>query len=128
MLDRLAFDACDRDASLAAVTRASELAMALADAGRPSEIAAAVGGAGAELVALAGATGQGRAAAVEWLEQLRYVRLEIDGDDLLAAGVPEGPAIGRGLKAALEAKLDGAAEGRDAELRTAREAAGGRRD
>ena len=41
----------------------------------------------------------------------RGVRLEISGDDLLAAGVPEGPAIGRGLAAALRAKLDGEADG-----------------
>ena len=54
-------------------------------------------GAGPELVALAGALGPERAAR-EWLERLRHVRLEIDGDDLLAAGVPEGPAVGRGLR------------------------------
>jgi tRNA nucleotidyltransferase (CCA-adding enzyme) len=48
--------------------------------------------------------------------------LEIDGRDLLAAGVPEGPAIGRGLRGALAAKLDGCAEGREAELAAALEA------
>jgi hypothetical protein len=30
--------------------------------------------------------------------------------------VPEGPAIGRGLQAALDAKLDGEISGREAEL------------
>ncbi|MGI8633728.1 MAG: hypothetical protein ACR2NA_14445 [Solirubrobacterales bacterium] len=60
----------------------------------------------------------------EWAERWRLVSLEIDGDDLLRAGVPEGPAIGRGLQAALEAKLDGSVQGREAELRTALEAAG----
>ena len=44
------------------------------------------------------------------------MRLEIDGDDLMAAGVPQGPAIGRGLGAALAAKLDGQVSGREAEL------------
>jgi hypothetical protein len=54
---------------------------------------------------------------------LRLVRLEIDGGDLLEAGVPEGPAIGRGLGAALRAKLDGEASGRPDELRVALHAA-----
>ena len=35
------------------------------------------------------------------------VGLEIDGEDLLAAGIPEGPAIGRGLRRRWTAKLDG---------------------
>jgi choline dehydrogenase len=45
-------------------------------------------------------------------------------DDLLAAGVPEGPAVGRGLEAALAAKLDGEAADREAELAVALRAAG----
>jgi hypothetical protein len=48
--------------------------------------------------------------------------LEIRGDDLVAAGVPEGPAIGRGLEAALRRKLDGEIAGRDEELEAALEA------
>jgi hypothetical protein len=47
------------------------------------------------------------------------VTLEIDGSDLLAAGVRQGPAVGRGLEAALAAKLDGRTHDRDAELREA---------
>jgi tRNA nucleotidyltransferase (CCA-adding enzyme) len=43
----------------------------------------------------------------------------IDGDDLIAAGVPAGPAIGRGLEAVLRAKLDGEVRGRDEELAVA---------
>ncbi len=35
------------------------------------------------------------------------MRLRIDGRDLLAAGVPEGPEIGRRLEAALRLRLDG---------------------
>ena len=42
-----------------------------------------------------------RAMGADWLEQYltiwRDVALEIDGSDLIAAGVPEGPAVGRGL-------------------------------
>jgi tRNA nucleotidyltransferase (CCA-adding enzyme) len=52
------------------------------------------------------------------------VRLDITGDDLLAAGIPPGPAIGRGLRAAWLAKLDGRAGGREAEVRVALEVAG----
>ena len=68
-----------------------------------------------------------RAMGAEWLdryvEDWRRVRLEIDGGDLLAAGVPEGPAVGRGLDAALRAKLDGELSGREAELGAALDAA-----
>lgn len=65
----------------------------------------------------------------EWLDEYvakwRSVALEIDGEDLIAAGVPEGPAVGRGLDAALRAKLDGEVDGREQELATALEAARG---
>jgi hypothetical protein len=66
----------------------------------------------------------------EWLDRYlldwRDVALEIDGADLIDAGVPEGPAVGRGLKEALRRKLDDGVAGRDRELETALEAA--RRD
>ena len=124
LLDRLGFEAADRDAIVAAATRADALAEALAAAERSSEIARAAFGAGPELVALAGALGPAQAAH-EWLDRLRHVRLEIDGRDLLAAGVPEGPAVGRGLAAALAAKLDGRAQGREQELAAALAAVGG---
>ena len=118
LLDRLAFSAGDRDVILRAAIDADSIARALADARRPSEIAAAVGAAGPELVAIAGALGAEQAAA-EWLERLRHVQLEIDGRDLLAAGIPEGPGIGLGLQAALAAKLDGHAAGKEQELQAA---------
>jgi tRNA nucleotidyltransferase (CCA-adding enzyme) len=48
------------------------------------------------------------------------VRLEIGGDDLIAAGLSEGEEIGRRLARTLAAKLDGEIpSGRDAELRYA---------
>ena len=50
--------------------------------------------------------------------------LQINGDDLIEAGVPQGPEIGRRLRAVLERRLDGElAEGREAELRAALEGA-----
>ena len=68
-----------------------------------------------------------RVAGARWLDDYvrdwRHVHLEINGADLMAAGVSEGPAIGRGLAAALAAKLDGDVNGRDDELRVALAAA-----
>ncbi|HUB04501.1 MAG TPA: hypothetical protein VMA76_05505 [Solirubrobacteraceae bacterium] len=124
LLDSLAFEAEDRDAILLAATSAGDLARVLSAARAPSAIAAAAMGAPPEVVALAGALGA-EAQARAWLDALRHARLEIDGRDLLAAGVTEGPAIGRGLRAALAAKLDGRVEGREQELAVALAAAGG---
>jgi tRNA nucleotidyltransferase (CCA-adding enzyme) len=115
LLDSLAFESADRDAIVAAATDAERLARALHAAQRPSEIAIAASGAGSHLVALAGALGPADAAQ-RWLDELRHVQLEIDGSDLIDAGVPEGPAIGRGLRAALAAKLDGEVREAEAEL------------
>jgi tRNA nucleotidyltransferase (CCA-adding enzyme) len=68
-----------------------------------------------------------RATRARWLDDYvsswRHVKLEISGEDLLAAGVPEGPAVGRGLAAALQAKLDGEISGREAEFEAALAAA-----
>jgi tRNA nucleotidyltransferase (CCA-adding enzyme) len=124
LLDRLAFPAARRNTILAAAQRSSELARALRQSTLPSQIAAAVGGGPVELVALAGALDAGaEAAARTWLEALRHVRLEIDGQDLLDAGVQWGPAVGAGLAGARAAKLDGRARGRQAELAEALRAA-----
>jgi tRNA nucleotidyltransferase (CCA-adding enzyme) len=69
-----------------------------------------------EAVAVAGARGDASAAR-RWISELREVRLTIGGDDLIAAGVPEGPLIGEMLERTLIAKLDGALNaGRAAEL------------
>jgi tRNA nucleotidyltransferase (CCA-adding enzyme) len=122
LLDELAFDAESRDGILAAAGGAEAAAGGLAAATRPSEMAAAVGGGPLELVALAGALGP-EDRAREWLERLRHVRLAIGGADLIAAGVPQGPAVGRGLAAAMAAKLDGSVSGREQELAEAVRAA-----
>jgi hypothetical protein len=53
------------------------------------------------------------------VSDLRGVGLEISGADLLAAGVPQSPAVGRALDETLNRKLDGLVSGRDAELETA---------
>lgn len=68
-----------------------------------------------------------RALGGAWLDRYvaewRDIEAGIDGADLIAAGVPEGPAVGRGLRAALRAKLDGEAAGPEEELRIALAAA-----
>ena len=68
-----------------------------------------------------------RAMGADWLDHYltswRRIRLEIDGDDLIAAGVEQGPAIGRGLRAARHKKLEGEISGREEELATALAAA-----
>jgi tRNA nucleotidyltransferase (CCA-adding enzyme) len=113
-LDDMGFTAGDRD-TVAAASRFSTGAP-LRAARTPAEIARAARGAPVEAVALAGGDNARR-----WLEDLRHVRLEITGDDLLAAGVPQGPEIGDRLRRALDRKLDGDVHGRDGELRAALE-------
>jgi tRNA nucleotidyltransferase (CCA-adding enzyme) len=83
----------------------------------PSEIARAARGAPLEAVALAGGDNARR-----WIDELRHVRLHINGDDLLAAGVPQGPEIGERLRRTLDRVLDGEiAPGRESELAAALE-------
>ena len=62
------------------------------------------------------------------LEAQREIRLEIDGRDLLHAGVPAGRSVARGLQAALAAKLDGQAAEAAEQLRRALAAAEDPRD
>ena len=68
------------------------------------------------------------AAGGDWIDdyerEWRGVALEIDGEDLIAAGIPEGPAVGAGLRAALDRKIDGGLRGgREEELEAALEVA-----
>ena len=68
-----------------------------------------------------------RAAGSTWLDRYRSewaeVTLQIDGDDLIKAGVAQGPAIGLGLDAALAARLDEGVGGHDEQLAIALAAA-----
>jgi len=111
-LDGLAFVAADRDV-IAAGSR-ELLAAPLRAAGTNAEIGRAARGVPLELVALAGGEQARR-----WIDELRHIRLDITGDDLLAAGVKEGPELGLRLAAALDAKLDGRVNGREDELAVA---------
>ena len=131
LLDDLKFPATERDLVLRAATCADALADELAHAEASSEVYDAASYDSLEGVALAGAWGEPRwsdagVAAHRWLAELRNVRLAITGEDLLAAGVPQGPEIGWRLETALRAKLDGElADDRDAELAAALESRSG---
>jgi tRNA nucleotidyltransferase (CCA-adding enzyme) len=89
----------------------------------PSELRELLGDAPPEALALALALGAPPEPILHWVTDLSGVRLEIGGADLLAEGVPEGPALGRALEETLRRKLDGLVDGRDDELRTALELA-----
>lgn len=64
-----------------------------------------------------------RARGAEWLDlyedEWSQTQLLITGDDLVLAGIPQGPAIGVGLAAALRAKLDRGVSGIEPELEIA---------
>jgi tRNA nucleotidyltransferase (CCA-adding enzyme) len=129
LLDDLEIVACDRDVLVEAAVRADALARELARASSSSQIYEAASRASLQAVALAGALGRragsdASRAGERWLGGLHRVRLSINGDDLLAAGVPQGPEIGARLHAALMRKLDDGLDGkgREAELRAAVEA------
>jgi tRNA nucleotidyltransferase (CCA-adding enzyme) len=118
----LGFDAARRDLIAEIARMGPLLAPRLRRARTASSVATAIGRAPLEAVALAGALGAAGNARW-WIEQLQLVTLSIGGADLIAAGVPGGPAIGAGLRAALSAKLDGRVGDRDAELAEALRAA-----
>jgi tRNA nucleotidyltransferase (CCA-adding enzyme) len=128
-LDALEFSSPDRDRVIRTALAAPSLVAALRDAELPSQMHEALASHTLEAVALAGALGaEGPPGAIadgaqRWLRTLRHVRLSITGDDLLSAGVPEGPQIGLGLTVALQRKLDGELiGGREAELQAALQA------
>jgi tRNA nucleotidyltransferase (CCA-adding enzyme) len=117
-LDEMGFSAADRD--LVAAASRFVTGAPLRAARTNAEIARAARGAPVEAIALVGGDNARR-----WLEELRHVRLEIDGRDLLAAGIPEGPEIGARLQRTLDRKLDGEVSGREQELAAALEDGGG---
>jgi tRNA nucleotidyltransferase (CCA-adding enzyme) len=112
--------AAERDAASRAARVGPRIALALRERDRtPSELRELLAREPLEALALALALRAPSEAILRWVTDLRGVTLEISGDDLLAAGVPEGPAIGRALEETLRRKLDGLVSGRDAELETA---------
>jgi tRNA nucleotidyltransferase (CCA-adding enzyme) len=110
----------ERDAASRAARVAPRIATALREREHsPSELRALLGKEPLEALALALALGAPSEPILRWVSDLRPVALEISGADLLGAGVPEGPAVGRALDETLNRKLDGLVSGREAELETA---------
>jgi len=116
----LHLQADERDAASRAARVAPRIAMALRGRDHsPSELRELLGREPLEALALALALRAPQEAVLRWVTELRGIGLEISGADLLAAGVPEGPAIGRALEETLRRKLDGLVSGREEELDTA---------
>ncbi len=110
----------ERDSASRAARVAPRLASALREREHtPSELRRLLVREPLEALALALALHAPSEPVLRWVTSLRPVRLEISGSDLLAAGVPEGPAVGRALEETLGRKLDGIVSGREAELETA---------
>jgi tRNA nucleotidyltransferase (CCA-adding enzyme) len=108
LLERLEFPAGTRNRVVAASTAVPRLLEELPGAGSPSQLRRIAEGVPPEGVALAGASSPAALGpARRWLREVRHVRLRIDGDDLLAAGIPEGPELGRRLEETLRRRLDG---------------------
>lgn len=118
-IDALGLAAGARDAVLRAARRAPGLAGELRGDLKPSEVHALLSPEPPDSLALALALGAPAEPVLDFVSHLRAVRLEITGEDLIAAGVPESPAIGAALEEMLRRKLDGEVSGREEELRTA---------
>jgi tRNA nucleotidyltransferase (CCA-adding enzyme) len=127
LLDRLGIDSRSRREVLRAAAGAPELARRVPSDGPPSRLLAALPVDEPATVALAAGLSSPQVAAAlgRWLSEYAQVRLEIDGDDLVAGGIRPGPAIARGLRAALGARLDGIATSREDQLSVALRAARG---
>jgi tRNA nucleotidyltransferase (CCA-adding enzyme) len=118
-LDRMAFTRPERERVARAAHAGPHLAYALRADMAPSEIRALLHGEPLEALAVALAWGAPGETVLRWVGDLRGVHLEVTGADLLAAGVPESPALGSALEETLRRKLDGDVSGREEELRLA---------
>jgi tRNA nucleotidyltransferase (CCA-adding enzyme) len=125
LLDRLEFPASTRDRVASAAASVPRLIDELPAAANPSQLLAIAERVPPEGVALAGAASEpALGPARRWLTEVRHVHLRINGDDLIAAGIPEGPELGRRLENTLRKRLDGElADERAAQLRAALEEA-----
>jgi tRNA nucleotidyltransferase (CCA-adding enzyme) len=119
LLDGFELPAAERERTVHSAILAPRLAERLRGAHDEPLEAAALAAALAE----AEAQPEAAEAARSWLSEIRHVRLEIGGEDLLGAGIAAGPEVGRRLRQALMRKLGGELDGggREAELRAALE-------
>jgi tRNA nucleotidyltransferase (CCA-adding enzyme) len=118
-LSELGLRAGERDAVARAARAAPVLAGQLRRELRPSEIHALLDPEPLEALALALAMKAPPERLLRYVSELSDVRLEIGGEDLIAAGVPESAAIGQALEETLRRKLDGEVSGREQELEAA---------
>lgn len=123
-LEELGLRAPEREAVQRAARHGRQLATLLGIGElRPSQVYELLAPEPPEALAVALALGAPQRPIVDFVERLRPVRLEIGGEDLRAAGIPESPAIGAALREVLRRKLDGEISGREDELRLALEVA-----
>lgn len=123
-VEGLDLGAAGRDAVMRAAFSAPMLKLELrAQRRSPSMVHRLLAGEPPETLALALAIGAPAEPILRFQRELRDVRLEIGGRDLVEAGIPESPAIGRALDAVLRRKLDGEVSGREQELALALELA-----
>jgi tRNA nucleotidyltransferase (CCA-adding enzyme) len=115
------------DAVLRAAAKGPQLASTLRNELTPSAVHAVLSCEPPEALALALARGAPGDQVLHYLADLRGVRLEITGHDLVEAGVPESPELGRALDETLRRKLDGEVSGREQELELALALAKGER-
>jgi tRNA nucleotidyltransferase (CCA-adding enzyme) len=121
----LGLEAQVRDDVLTSADAAPGVAEELGSDPAPSALYGLLHGRPAELQALALALGAPSEPVERYRAELHDISLEISGDDLLAAGLAESPAIGRALRLTLARKLDGELAGRAEELEAALELARG---
>jgi tRNA nucleotidyltransferase (CCA-adding enzyme) len=112
-----------RDRVMRAARKGPQLATTLTDELPPSALQALLSCEPYEALAVALAHGAPTEPILRFVGEISRVRLDITGADLLEAGVPESPAIGRALAETLRRKIDGEISGREEELRTAIELA-----
>jgi tRNA nucleotidyltransferase (CCA-adding enzyme) len=124
-VDSLGLTRSDRWRVLAAARQAPGLVAPLRGELPPSAVHALLRCEPPETLSLALAMGAPARPVLRFLAELRSVHLEITGNDLLDAGVPSSPAIGRALDEVLRMKLDGEIAGRADELAAALEIARG---
>src|SRR4051812_16832527 len=109
----------ENDAVARAAVKGPQLASTLREELTPSAIHALLSCEPTEALAMALASRAPADPVLRYLADLRGIRLEITGDDLIRAGVPESPAVGRALSETLRRKLDGEVSGREEELKLA---------
>jgi tRNA nucleotidyltransferase (CCA-adding enzyme) len=122
-LDGLGLRRDQRDRVARAAVEGPGLATTLHDDMPPSQLHSLMHLEPPETLATALAFGAPGGPILRYVRDLSGARLEVTGDDLIAAGVPQSPALGHALEETLRRKLDGEVSGRDDELRLALELA-----